>query len=166
MKTMNWDDLKFFLAVYRHGSIRSAAQYLDVNHATVSRRINSFEEALSQRLFERTPQGYVPTKIAEDIFGEASHLEESLSSVERKVVGKDKQLYGEIRVTLADVMVQNLFMEDFAAFAHQYPDIDLTIMDSARSFNLASREADVALRVSNHPPDHLIGRKLANIHRA
>ncbi|TRY33124.1 LysR family transcriptional regulator [Aliiglaciecola sp. M165] len=166
MNSMNWDDLKFFLAVCRMGSIRAAAKLLDVNHATVSRRINSFEDALNQRLFDRTPRGYLKTKAAEEIYAEASHLEERLNLVERKVAGKDQSLCGEIRVTLADVLAQRLFMDDFAEFAHQYPDINLEIIDSARSFNLTNREADVALRISNEPPEHLIGRKLANVHRA
>ena len=92
MNAMKWDDLRFFLAVCRSGSIRGAAKQLGVNHATVSRRINSFEAALNRRLFERTAQGYVRTKDAEEIFQEASHLEERLSSVERLVVGKDTTL--------------------------------------------------------------------------
>jgi DNA-binding transcriptional LysR family regulator len=163
---VNWDDLKYFLAVYRCGSIRAAAKELAVNHATVSRRINSFESALNERLFERSAKGYTPTKAAEGIFQEASHLEERLNTVERKVVGKDKTLKGEIRVTLADVLAQTLFMSDFADFCRMYPQIQLEVVDSARNFNLASREADVALRICNHPPEHLIGRKIAKVHRA
>lgn len=166
MNSMNWDDLKYFLAVCRAGSIRAAAKALDVNHATVSRRINSFEEALNQRLFDRTPQGYVRTKSAEEIFHEASHLEEQLNSVERKVAAKDKTLKGEIRVTLADVIAQCLLMEEFAAFSQLYPEINVEVIDSARSFNLTNREADVAIRICNEPPEHLIGRKLAEVHRA
>ena len=163
---MNWDDLKFFLAVYRCGSIRAAAKELGVNHATVSRRINTFEQALNERLFERSAKGYFPTVSADAIFHEASHLEERLSAVERKVVGKNQSLSGEIRVTLADVLAQTLFMSDFADFCRMYPEIQLEVIDSARSFNLANREADVALRVCNEPPEHLIGRKLAKMHRA
>lgn len=166
MNSMNWDDLKYFLAVCRAGSIRAAAKELDVNHATVSRRINNFESALNQRLFERTPTGYVRTKAAEEIFLEASHLEERLNSVERKVAAKDKTLKGEIRVTLADVIAQCLLMEEFAAFSQLYPEINIEVIDSARSFNLINREADVAIRICNQPPEHLVGRKLADVHRA
>jgi DNA-binding transcriptional LysR family regulator len=158
---MNWDDLKYFLAVYRCGSIRAAAKELAVNHATVSRRINSFEKSLDERLFERSALGYTPTTAAEGIFQEAAHLEERLNTVERKVVGKDKTLKGDIRLTLADILAQSLFMPDLADFCRMYPQIQLEVIDSARSFNLASREADVALRICSAPPEHLIGRKLA-----
>ena len=166
MNSMNWDDMKYFLAVCRAGSIRAAAKLLDVNHATVSRRINSFEAALNLRLFERTAKGYERTAAGEEIFLEASHLEERLSAVERKVVAKDRTLRGEIRITAADVIAQCLLMDDLAAFANAYPEIHIEVIDSARNFNLTNREADVAIRICNEPPEHLIGRKLADVHRA
>ena len=163
---MNWDDLKYFLSVCRYGSIRSAAKALGVNHATVSRRINNFELALGERLFERTQQGYLLTATAEELYEEASHLEERLSTVARKVAGKDKSLCGDIRVTLPDLLAHQLLMDDFAVFCQEYPDVHLEIIDSTRAFNLANREADVAFRLCDEPPEYLIGRKLANIHRS
>lgn len=166
MQTTNWDDLKYFLAVCRTGSIRAAAKQLEVNHATVSRRINNFEISLGRRLFDRSAQGYQKTIAAEDVYLQAVHLEDTLNAVQRTVAGKDHSLSGEIRVTLADVLAQTLYMQDFAAFCAKYPDINLEIIDSARSFNLVNREADVAIRVCNQPPEHLVGRKLANMHRA
>lgn len=163
---MNWDDLKFFLSVCKHGSIRAAAKSLGVNHATVSRRVNSFESAIGQRLFERTQQGYLLTAIAEELYQEAMHLEERLNAVERRVVGKDKGLSGDIRVTLPDLLAQDLLMDDFAEFCLEYPKVQLEIVDSTREFNLANREADVAFRLCDQPPEYLIGRKLADIHRS
>lgn len=163
---LNWDDLKFFLAVCRAGSIRAAAEKLAVNHSTVSRRINSFEQALGQRLFERTGNGYVNTKLADEIFAEASHLEERLSSVERKVLGKSEALSGDIRITLPDLLATGLLMPGFALFCQKYPSIELELIDSIKELNLANREADVAFRIVKNPPEYLIGRKLAVLHRA
>lgn len=163
---LNWDDLKFFLAVSRAGSVRAAAAKLGVNHTTVSRRINGFEKDLGQRLFDRTSKGYVKTQLGEEIFNEASYLEERLSSVERKVVGQDPVLSGEIRVTLPSMLGVDLLMPGFAAFSQKYPDIELDIIDSIKALNLANREADVAFRIVKAPPEYLIGRKLAVLHRA
>ncbi|NRB42385.1 MAG: LysR family transcriptional regulator [Pseudomonadales bacterium] len=163
---MNWDDLKFFLAVCRCGSIRGAAVELDVNHSTVSRRINSFEESLGERLFERSAKGYACTAIGNEIFEEATQLEQCLKTVERRVAGKDTSMMGDIRITLPDVLAQILLMPDFADFCAEYPEIHLEIIDSTKPLNLANREADVAFRLCESPPDYLIGRKLANIHRA
>jgi len=163
---MNWDDLKYFLAVARHGSVRAAAKSLDVNHATVSRRIRQFEDQLGDRLFERTNTGYERTVLADEIYSEALHLEERLNTVSRKVAGRDKQLKGDIRVTLHDSIARNLFMDDFAEFCALHSDIELEIIDSVHPLNLANREADIAFRICKEPPDYLIGRKIANIHRA
>lgn len=163
---LNWDDLKFFLAVCRAGSVRAAASQLGVNHTTVSRRINSFEKELGQRLFERSSKGYVKTKLAEEIYNEASYLEERLSSVERKVVGQDDVLSGEIRVTLPDLLGIDLLMPGIAEFVKKYPKIEIDMVDSVKELNLANREADVAFRIVKAPPEYLIGRKLAVIHRA
>jgi len=163
---LNWDDLKFFLAVCKAGSVRAAASQLGVNHTTVSRRINSFELALGQRLFDRGSTGYVKTKLADEIYNEASYLEERLNSVERKIIGKDEELSGDIRVTLPDLLGTDLLIPGFAEFCQLYPNIEIEILDSIKEFNLANREADVAFRVVKEPPEYLIGRKVAVIHRA
>ena len=163
---MNWDDLKYFLAVCRKGSIRSAALELKVNHATVSRRINSFEKTIGERLFERSASGYECTRLGSEIFEEASLLEQGLKTVERRVAGKDTTMHGDIRVTLPDVLAERLLMPDFAEFCQLHPDVELEVLDSTVPLNLANREADVAFRLCETPPDYLVGRKLANIHRS
>jgi DNA-binding transcriptional LysR family regulator len=163
---MNWDDLKFFLAVCRSGSIRGAARELGVNHATVSRRINGFESSLNERLFLRDANGYKMTKAAEEIYQHAASLEDTLNQVERKVVGRDQSMVGDVRITAADVIAQHLLFDDLAALSSQYPALEFEVIDSARTFNLTAREADIAIRICNQPPEHLIGKKVANVHRA
>lgn len=163
---MNWDDLKYFLAVCRNGSVRAAAAELQVNHATVSRRINGFEGALDQRVFDRTAKGYQLTRLGEEIYQEASLLEERLSTVERKAANKRQHISGELRITAADVVLEYILMPMLSAFSEQHPDIEFMVMDSARNFNLSSREADVALRICHQPPDHLVGKRISGIHRA
>jgi len=163
---LNWDDLKFFLAVSRAGSVRAAAEELKVNHATVSRRINNFESSLGQRLFERTSQGYVRTRLGDEIFNEAAYLEERLSNVERRIIGNDEALSGEIRVTMPELVAEDLLLEGCALFCKKYPQVELDLVDSIKLLNLANREADVAFRIVKEPPEYLIGRKLAVLHRA
>lgn len=163
---LNWDDLKFFLAVSRTGSVRAAAEELKVNHATVSRRINNFESSLGQRLFERTSQGYVRTRLGDEIFNEAAYLEERLSNVERRIIGNDEALSGEIRVTMPELVAEDLLLESCALFCKKYPQVELDLVDSIKLLNLANREADVAFRIVKEPPEYLIGRKLAVLHRA
>ena len=162
---LNWDDLKYFLAVCKSGSIRGAAKLLNVNHATVSRRINNFEASYGERLFERSAKGYVPTRAGDELAQDAQSLEEKLSGVKRKVVSKDQALCGDIRVTFPDLFAP-LLLPMFAEFNRLYPNIEFEILDSTRAFNLANREADVAFRVCETPPEYLVGRKVAVLHRA
>lgn len=163
---MNWDDLKYFLAVARAGSIRGAAKNLDVSHATVSRRINNFEQQIGFQLFNRSGNGYEKTRAGEEIYAQAVHLEETLYNVHRLAGGKDKALSGPIRVTAADIVAEHLLIDPIASFARLYPNIDIHILDSVRSLNLANREADIAIRVCQSPPEHLIAHRLAGVHRA
>ncbi len=158
---MDWDDLKIFLAVAQMGSIRSAAAQLGVNHATVSRRITAFESQLGVRLFERQSSGYVKTAAGEELEKTAENLQEQIHAVERRIVGQDARLTGEIRVTLPDMLAATFLMPDLASFTAQYPGITLELIPSYEVFNLSKREADIAIRVTNRPPEHLVGRRLA-----
>jgi DNA-binding transcriptional LysR family regulator len=163
---VNWDDLKFFLAVCKYGSIRGAARSLDVNHATVSRRINNFEASLGKRLFERTAQGYIQTALANELFQEASFLEERMNTVQRRIISNDDSLKGDIRVTFPECLGQAVLMEDIADFCRLYPQVNVHAVGSVRTLNLLNRETDVAFRICEEPPDYVVGRKLATIHRA
>ena len=113
---MNWDDLKFFLAVCREQNIRAAAIYLKCNHATVSRRIKKFEEQFDQLLFDRTGKGYQLTRLGEEVLEQASLLEVSLNNLSRKTVAKDRQLKGGIKITMPELFAENLLMPHFTEF--------------------------------------------------
>jgi len=163
---MNWDDLKIFLAVAEAPSMRVAAKNLRVSHSTVSRRIEALEVDLGVRLFDRMPDGYRLTLSGEQLLPVALTMEESLHSFGRTVTGRDDELKGQVCVTIPDVVAYTFFTQHFAEFMRQYPDIQLKIHDSFEVFDLSRREADVAIRVTNSPPEHLIGRKLGNLHQA
>lgn len=163
---MNWDDLKIFLAVAEAPSMRVAAKNLQVSHSTVSRRIEALEADLGVRLFDRMPDGYRLTQSGDELLPVALTMEESLHSFGRNVVGRDDELKGQVCVTVPDVIAITFFMPFFAEFMRAYPDIQLKIHDSFEVFDLSRREADVAIRFTNKPPEHLIGRKLGNMHQA
>lgn len=166
---MNWDDLKIFLALAREGSVRGAGALLKVSHSTVARRIEEFENSLGVRLFDRTPGGYVLTRAGEDILSSAERMEEEAQSLQRHVLGKDKALAGEIRLTLPDAIAVYLLMPDLARFAEKFPDVDLGVHMSYEVVDLSRREADVAIRFyrsGKTPPEHLIGRKIGSSHDA
>ncbi len=159
-KTDNWDDLRVFLAVARAGSLSGAARMLGVNHSTVFRRIGAFEEALAVRLFERLPNGYLLTPAGEALRDGALRVEEEITSLSRKVTGQDLRLSGTVRVTTIDMLAFGLLPRHLAGFRDAYPGIELEVVVSNAAVSLSRREADVALRVGNAPPEVLVGRRV------
>lgn len=166
---MDWDDIRYFLAVSRTGSIRGAAIKLDVNHATVSRRINQLEDRLGARFFDKLPTGYVITSAGADVLELAERMEEQANALERKIFGRDTGLAGKLRVTLPQALATHLIMPDLVKFAHNNLDIKLELITSYEALNLTKRQADIAIRLvyeNQSPAEHLYGRKLAGLHRA
>ncbi len=114
---IDWDDVRYFLAVARGGSVRAAAERLGVNHATVLRRVAQLEERLGARLFDRLPSGYRMTGAGEEVLGLAEQMEASSNQLEARVLGRDQGVRGSLRVTMAPTIATHLLMPDFAEFA-------------------------------------------------
>ncbi|MGO7532366.1 LysR family transcriptional regulator [Rhizobium leguminosarum] len=144
---IDWDDIRYFLAVARGGSVRAAAKGLGVNHATVLRRIAQLEERLGAQMFEKLPSGYRLTASGEEVLELANQMEASSHELETRVFGRDQSVRGLLRVTLAPPLATHLLMPDFADFARLHPDIEMEIVSSGELANLTNREADVAIRV-------------------
>lgn len=157
-----WDDLRYVLAVAREGTLSKAAKRLGVNHSTVSRRLTAASEQLGVRLFERLPDGYVPTKAGEDVVRVAERLEEDVLSLESRVLGRDAELKGALRVSTTDMLAWRLIPE-LPSFFERYPQVQLELTVGYQVSSLTKREADVAIRVTNAPPEHLVGRKVARM---
>lgn len=163
---MNWDDLKIFLAISREGSARAAAEKLGIHHSTITRRVDSFESTQQTRLFDRLPSGYALTLAGEELLQAAIRVEDEINSIERQILGQDVQLKGDIRVTMADAMAVHLLMPDLVRFMETYPEVNLELLISYEVYSLTKREADVAIRCTANPPEHLVGRKVACYHCA
>ena len=121
---IDWDDVRYFLAVARGGSVRAAAERLGVNHSTVLRRIAQLEERLGVHMFEKLPSGYRLTAAGEEVLEFADQMEASSHLLETRVFGRDQSVRGLLRVTLAPPLATHLLMPDFADFARLHPDIE------------------------------------------
>jgi len=144
---IDWDDVRYFLAVARGGSVRAAAGRLEVNHSTVLRRIAQLEERLGARMFEKLPSGYRLTAAGEEVLELANQMEVSSHQLETRVLGRDQSVRGLLRVTLAPTLATHLLMPDLADFARLHLDIEMELASSGDLANLTNREADVAIRV-------------------
>ncbi|HEY6942319.1 LysR family transcriptional regulator, partial [Dokdonella sp.] len=159
----DWNDLRYVLAIARGGSLAAAARSLSVNHSTVFRRLAAFEDALGVRLFERLPEGYVLTAEGEAIRTHAEQVEQSIHALERAVAGSDFRLSGDVRITTAPNLASAYIARYLPAFRALHPDIRVEIAAADSDFDLARREADLALRATAQPPDHLVGRKVVDL---
>jgi len=163
---VNWDDLRLFLAVARSGSISGGAKLLQLQHSTVSRRMRKFEQDLGVRLFDKVLSGYALTSAGENLMQAASRMEREVLEVDGTLVGTDLKPTGLLRVTAIDNMATTVLMPMFTGFSRQYPDVTLHLMVSNSDASLAQREADVAIRLTNTPPETLIGKRVATVSSA
>lgn len=164
--SLNWDDLKYFLAVARTGTLRGGADSIQVNHTTLTRRLSIMEERVGSRLFDRSKSGLALTQLGEDLMPHAERVEAEMAAASRIIVGRDAQPSGTVYVTLPHGLAMTSLMDDFAAFADLYPDIILNMNFTNDVRDLMRREADVSLRVSDEVTDDLVGRKLVQMSQA
>jgi DNA-binding transcriptional LysR family regulator len=160
---LDWDDLRFILAIGREGSLSGAARRLAVNHATVFRRLRAVEDEIGVRLFERQPDGYVPTPAGEEAIAVAAALDEQVNALERRIVGRDLRPSGTVRITTVETLILELMPPMVERFRRKHPEIELELLASPAQLNLSRRDADVAIRATATPPELLVGRKLATI---
>lgn len=161
-----WSDFETVLAVANAGSLSGASRSLGVSHATVFRRLGDIEQRLGVALFERSRTGYRPTLAGEELADTGRIMDEAALAAERKVAGRDLEPSGEIWTTTTDSLLMGLLAPLFTQFRETYPGILLDVAVSNQLFNLTRREADVAIRPSNRPPENLIGRPLTTIGQA
>lgn len=163
---LNWDDLKFFLAVARSGTIRGGADSIQVNHTTLTRRLSLMEDSIGSRLFDRSRQGLVLTQLGEDLLPHARRVEEEMTAAARAIVGRDAEPAGTVYVTLPHGLAMTSLMDDLSAFADRYSDIELNLTFTNDIADLTRREADVSLRVAHEVTDDVVGRRLVQMSQA
>jgi len=160
---LDWDDLRFFLAILRAGSLPAAARRLGVTNSTVYRRLDSLEASLGVRLIERGGRGIAVTPAGEELQSAAEAVDEAAQETVSRIAGRDLEPAGAIRITAPDDLADLILLPLFAAFQEHYPRISLELVTDNRFLNLTRREADIALRPTRKPPETLMGRRAAKI---
>ena len=160
---MNWNSLKVFLSISRSGSLSGAAKDLDVNHSTIFRRLNAFEDEIGGRLFERINNRYELTTLGHDLFGLALSIESSFDDLDRHIVGKDVQPKGIVKITAPNNIAYRYLPRYIAEFNLRYPEIHIELLVSNQEFNMSNRQADIAVRATSSPPEYLVGRQVRSL---
>jgi DNA-binding transcriptional LysR family regulator len=163
---MDWNDVRYFLALARLGSVRAAGASLGVSHSTIARRIEALETELASRLFDRNRDGYTLTDSGRSMLPGAERIEREMAAIERELVGQDERLAGPVAVTCCDHYVSEILIRELRSFCEGFSEIEVCFTSDGRPFDLSKREADVAVRAlvtGAQPPEHLIGTKLVPV---
>jgi DNA-binding transcriptional LysR family regulator len=160
---MDWEDLRYFLALAQTGSLSGAARALRVNHATVSRRVAALEERLQVRLVERLPRSCRLTEMGVQVYEHALGIEEHAFAIERAVHARRAPLTGTVMLSAAPVLVDNFLAQRLGIFCERYPGIRLSLSAEAQNVSLSRREADVAVRMERPQEQSNVVRKLGTM---
>jgi DNA-binding transcriptional LysR family regulator len=155
----NWDDYRYFASLVETGAVRATADHLGVNASTVTRRLDGLEARLGVKLFVRSHSGLAITAEGEELMAALAPLAVRLGELETRISGSGEEPAGIVRLTMPDVFAITL-MPEFAEYVRRHPRIRLEFLPDYRPLNLARGEADMAIRVTEHPPEALIGRRL------
>jgi len=163
MKHANWDDLRILALVLQEGTLRGAAKKAGVSAATLSRRLDDLEAALGQKLVERFQGGCVATEAGAGIAAWAAQMGEIALEIERTRDHQDAHAAsGTVRIN-TDEWLSYFLTTRFARFHDAYPHVEVEIVTSHRPYNLARREADIAIRPYRPEQLDLVTRQLGTV---
>jgi len=160
---MDWDDLRTFLAVARHGTLSAAARALGVTQPTMGRRLAAMEARTGARLLQRLPGRYALTSLGEAVLGNAERIEAEALAAERVITGRDVSLAGVVRLTTVDTLAAEIVTPALAALQVRHPGIVVELVPDTRSLSLSKREADIALRMSRFEGHEVAARRVGKI---
>lgn len=159
---MNWDDVRIFLAVARAGQILGAARRLELNHATVSRRVVALEEALNTKLFRRLTTGSELTPAGERFLEVAERMEADMISARAEIAGEGDAVSGTVRIGAPDGIGVAFLASRLGALTAMHRDLKIQLVPVPRSFSLSRREADIAITVERPSEGRLVAGKLVD----
>lgn len=158
---MNWDDARIFLAIARQGQILGAAKSLNLNHATVARRLTALETALGSTLFRRKTNGTDLT-IAGEKFLEFAELMESASLAAVEAAGADSAIEGTVRIGAPDGFGVAFLAPRLGELVERHKGLRVELVPVPRAFSLSRREADIAVTLERPREGRLVARKLTD----
>ena len=160
---MNWPWLRSFVAVLKTGSLTAAARQLNTTQPTVGRHIRALERQLGETLFDRHPNGLVPTARATEIYERAAAVEEAVSGLTASVGQASPQVSGLVRLTTSMVFAVELLPGLLQDLLHTHPGLQVEVIASDDVRNLLRREADIAIRLVRPQQGEVIATKVGEV---
>lgn len=160
---MDWNDLKYFLAVARSHSLTDASRALRVSHSTIARRVAALEQAVSAELFTKRNDGYFLTPAGESFFDRAEQAEAKLLWLERGGAAPAEEYSGVVRLALPELLGHHVVIPSLTAFFQQHPSIQLELLADVRPLNLSKRQADLLVRLVRPSHGDYLMRRVGSI---
>ncbi|MGH1463778.1 MAG: LysR family transcriptional regulator [Cognatishimia sp.] len=148
----NWDEIRTAYQVARMGTVSGAADVLGVHHATVIRHIDSLEQRLGVKLFQRHARGYTPTEAGQDMMRVGQATDDQFGQLEGRIKGRGTDVSGELVVTSLAAM-SSLMTPILADFQRLHPGLTIRYLTDDRVFRLEYGEAHIALRAGTAPQE-------------
>lgn len=162
MRDFDWDDVRFFLAVVRSGTVSRAAKRMGTEHTTVSRRVTRLEDALRTRLFDRRTNGFVLTEQGERFLPLAEAMENAATVAHGAIGESNLSLSGAVRIGAPDGFGSCFLARVIGRFCRAHPELEVQLIAMPRVFSLSKREADLAIGLAPPTEGRLVGRKLTD----
>lgn len=158
---MNWDDIRIFLQIARHGQILGAARSLGLNHATVARRLTALEDAMGSKLVSRRNNGTDLTPAGQRLLAHAEIMEATTLAA-REAADLDNALAGTVRIGAPDGFGVGFLAARLGLLSERHPALRLELVPVPRAFSLSRREADLAVTLERPQQQQLVARKLVD----
>jgi len=156
-------DLEVVLAMARTGTLAAAGDRLGVDASTVFRSLQRIERGLGQSLFARSRTGYLANELAQSLAERAEQVEAALEEARSAVNAAPDQVSGTVRITTTDTILVGLVAPALKALQAQHPNLTYDLRVSNELASLTRRDADIAVRATRRPPQHLVGKHLGSI---
>jgi DNA-binding transcriptional LysR family regulator len=159
---LDWDNLRYFLAVARAGKLTAAARRLGQDHTTVGRRIASLESAFQSKLFERRPDGYRLTEVGQRLYENVGALESSVWEIQRNIAGRTRRVEGLVRIGAPDDFGNVFLAKRIGELQGLHPGLKIELITSPSGFSVSKREVDIAVGIERPVEGRLFVRKLTD----
>ena len=159
-------DLETILALHRGRTLAGAAERLKVDTSTVFRAIKRIEQDVGELLFDRGRQGYTATELGRVLASHGERIETQLEEAREAAFNQATEPSGLLRITLTDTLLHTVLLPVLAPFTTLHPRIALELTTTNVLVNLSQGEADIATRVTDDPPEPLLGIRLGTVRSA
>ena len=159
---MDWDKLKIFHTVAEASSFTKASTILNLSQSAISRQIQSLENDLKIKLFERHARGLVLTHNGEYLFKSAREVISKLKDVEATLSSEKDKLNGKLTVTTVVSFGTTWLTPRIQEFMTLHPDIEVELIFDDKELDLSTRQADIGIWMRRPKQLNYIQKKFVN----